>query len=314
MTRIRILLLCLGLSLALPASGQYRDYYIYGKVVDTSQKPLEGVEIKLRDAATSRSFTLKTNANGEFKFVGLPHGVYTVIYKKDGYAPKQDEWKFEKVQEVMRKTEIPTIILISQERVKEIEGLKEMEAEVKQAKDKIEQRDFEGAIDLCRKVLDRNPKDPNALYLLGIGYSRKGRWAEAVEALTQVTLLIPNFPPAYFELAVNYQRLDDPSRALAAYQKNMELDAANADSAYNAGLILFGSGNIDQALPLFEKALSLRPSDPEFLEMAGRCYINRADYAKAIDSLEKAKAGSTNPEKIKFLEDLIGKLKEQIKK
>ena len=51
------------------------------------------------------------------------------------------------------------------------------------------------------------------------------------------------------------------------------------------------------------------------LEMAGRCYINRANFEKAIDYLEKAKAGyAADPEKVKFLDDLIAKLKEQIKK
>lgn len=311
---VRIATFGLAWALALPAFGQYRDYKISGTVVDTNKKPLEGVEIVLRDVETSRSFTLKTDKDGKFKFVGLPHGVYKVVYKKDGYASKEDDWKFEKVQESMQKAEIPPVVLFSQEKVKEIEGLKQMEAEVKQAQEKIKLKDFEGAITLCRNVLARNPEDPNALYLIGIALSRKGDTAEAVKALNEVTRLSPNFAPAYFELAVDHQHLGDSSLALAAFRKNSELNPANADSAYNAGLILFQEGKIEEALPLFEKALSLNPSDPEFLEMAGRCYINLADYPKAIDSLEKAKAGTTAPEKVKFLEDLLIKLREQIKK
>jgi tetratricopeptide (TPR) repeat protein len=71
---------------------------------------------------------------------------------------------------------------------------------------------------------------------------------------------------------------------------------------------------VDEALARFEKALSVNPDDPSFLEMAGRCYIHRADFAKAIAHLEKAKAGHKDPEKIRFLENLIVGLREQIKK
>jgi tetratricopeptide (TPR) repeat protein len=80
------------------------------------------------------------------------------------------------------------------------------------------------------------------------------------------------------------------------------------------GLVLFGLGRIDEALPRFEQALALRPDDPAYLEMAGRCYINKADFPKAVEYLEKAKAGTTDPDRIKFLEDLIATLKAQIKK
>jgi tetratricopeptide (TPR) repeat protein len=71
---------------------------------------------------------------------------------------------------------------------------------------------------------------------------------------------------------------------------------------------------VDEALPRFEKALSIKPDDPAYLEMAGRCYIHQANFEKAIEYLEKAKAGYTDEEKIKFLDGLIVKLKEQIKK
>jgi tetratricopeptide (TPR) repeat protein len=296
------------------AYGQYREYYFYGKVLDIQKNPLSGVEITLRDAATSRSYSIKTNAKGEFKLAGLPHGVYAVIFKKDGYAPKEDEWRFEEPQETLQKVEIPPVILVSQEQVQEAQRMKEMQGVVKEASDKIGRQDFDGAIALLQGVLEKDPKDVNALYLLGLSYTRKKMFPEAVDALTRVIEASPNFPPAYFELAVCYQQQDELDKALESYQKNIDLDPKNADAAYNSGLILFKQNRIDEALALFEKALALRPDDPVYLEMAGRCYINQANYEKAMQYLEKAKAGYTDQEKIKFLDDLIAKLKEQIKK
>jgi tetratricopeptide (TPR) repeat protein len=307
-------ILLAGLILAFPGFGQYREYYLYGKVLDTQKNPLEGVEITLRDVATSRSYTIKTKKDGDFKFAGLPHGVYKVTFKKEGYAVKEDEWRFETPQDTMLKTEIPPVILVSQALIKEAELMKEMQGAVKEAVEKIRQGDLDGAIAILKGVLDKNPEDPNALYFIGMSYARKQMYPEAIDALTQVTQMAPKFPPAYFELAVCYQQQNDLDKALEYYQKTLDLDPNNPDAAYNSGLILFGMNRVDEALPRFEKALSIKPDDPAYLEMAGRCYIHQANFEKAIEYLEKAKAGYTDEEKIKFLDGLIVKLKEQIKK
>jgi hypothetical protein len=111
--------------LGAPALAQHREYYVRGKVVDSDKKPLQDVEIRLRDAATSRSYDIRTDKEGAFKFAGLPHGVYAVTFTLDGYAPKTDEWKLDAPQDRMQRVDIPDVVLVSQARVQEIEGLKE---------------------------------------------------------------------------------------------------------------------------------------------------------------------------------------------
>jgi tetratricopeptide (TPR) repeat protein len=313
--KICLFVVLVGLALVLPDSGQYREYYVFGKIVDTQKNPLDGVEITVRDVLSNRSFTLKTKKGGEFKFVGLPHATYKVVFKKEGYAVKEDEWKFAAPQDTIKKIEIPAVVLASRVQVEEAGRLKEMEGKVKEAFEKIgQQKDYDGGIALLKEVLAKNPKDSNALYLIGLCYSKKQMYAEAIEALTQVVQMVPKFPPAPFELGVCYQNLGEKEKALECYQKTLELDANNPDAAYNAGLILFGLNRVDEALANFEKALKIKPGDPEYLEMAGRCYINQGDYPKAIEYLELVKGALTDPARIKLLDDLIAKLKEQIKK
>lgn len=307
-------ILIVGLSLASPVYGQYREYYITGKVIDTQKKPLEGVEITLRDAGSSRSYTLKTKENGEFKFAGLPRGDYKVVLKKDGYAVKEDQWKLLEAKAKMEKVEIPPITMISEEVVQEVQRLKETEAGVKAASEKIRQGDFDGALAGLKGILEKNPQDSNALYLTGIVYLRKDMPAEASGAFLRVTELSPKFAAAFYQLGVCYQRQNQPEKALAEFQKAIELEPGNPDVFYNSGLLLFGLTRIDEALAHFEKALALRPDDPAYLEMAGRCYINKADFPKAVEYLEKSKAGTTDPDRVKFLDELIATLKAQIKK
>lgn len=306
--------LLVGVIFILPLAGQYREYYFHGKVMDTDKKPLAGVEIKLQDVATSRKYEITTNKNGEFKFAGLPHGKYKVTFKKEGFAPKEDEWKFEAPQERMQIVQIPDLTLVSQELVVKTQQLKAMEAEIKAAAEKLRVKDFDGAIAQLQLFLEKNPKDSNALYYLGICYNRKGKYQEALPALTEVAAQVPNFPPIYFELGVCCEHLGNKDKALENYAKNFELDPSNVESAYNAGLILFGFSRIDEAKALFEKAIALRPNDTDILDMLSRCAVNAGDYPKAVEYLEKAKALTTDPEKIKLIDGLIAKIKEQIKK
>ncbi len=302
------------LALAIPGLAQYREYYLTGKVLDTQKNPVAGAEISLRDIKTSRGYSLKTGKQGEFKFAGLPHGVYSVEIRKEGFALKQDEWRFETPQDTMQRVEIPAITLVSQTQVEEIQKLKEAESGVKEAADLIRANDPDGAIAKLKGLLVTNPRDPNALFLIGMAYAKKTMHAEAKAAFLQVTELAPKFAAAFYQLGIAYQGLDEPEKALEAYGRTNELDPANADALYNAGLILFKLNRIDDALARFEKATVQRPDDPAYLEMAGRCYINKADFEKAVELLEKAKVAYNDPERSKFLDDLIQQLKLQIKK
>jgi tetratricopeptide (TPR) repeat protein len=320
----------LVLTLALPALAQYREYLITGKVLDSLKNPLGGVLISLRDEATSRSYTLKTKADGTFKFVGLPHGVYQVVFKKQGFAEKTDEWRFETSQDQILRVEIPPVLMVSAEVLAEAEKMRKAAAEVKAAAEKVRTGDYDGAIAAVTPVLEKNPKDSNALYILGMARQKKGQWAEAIASFLEVRELVPNFAAVHYQLGVCYQQSGEPDKALAAYAEAMKLDPANPDSAYNSGLLLFSQSKAPEALALFEKALALRPDDPAALEMAGRACINLAAvqkpdgtveidkgaFEKALGYLEKAKAGyaAGQPEKAKFIDDLINLVKEQIKK
>lgn len=311
-SRWRIAAALTSFLLAVPCLAQYREYYVRGRVLDIRKSPVPGVEIRLRDAATSRTYNIKTDKQGAFKLAGLPHGVYEVTFVKEGYATKQDQWKLETPQDSMQTVDVPEVVLATQSQVQDARRLKETESAVKEAAEKLQKRDFDGAITLLEGIRDNNPRDAHAMFLLGLGYARKKMCRESIEALTRVTELSPRFPGAYFELGGCYRQLGDLPKALESYDKNLEQDPANADSAYNSGLILFETNRIDEALARFERALALKPADAEVLEMIGRCYIHRAKFAKAVEYLERARAASSDPAKKAFLEELVRQARAQI--
>jgi len=308
-----ILVIFVSFSFAPLLRAQHREYYIYGKITDTENRPLSKVDILLRDKITSRGYKIRTNKKGEFKFAGLPHGIYEAAITKKGYITKVDEWRLETPQDRIQKVEIPTIVLVSEEVAREAERLKKAQAELGEALDRVKQKDFDAAIPLLKQFLASNPKDSSALYLLGLCYTQKQMYSDAVPLLEEVTGIVPTFADAYLQLGMCYQQLDDFDRAMESYKKAIELESESADALYNLGLMLFRRDQVEEALIHFERALTIKPDEPEFLEMAGRCYIHQGDFQRAIEILEKAKSGYADQEKIGFLDQLIEKLKEGIK-
>jgi tetratricopeptide (TPR) repeat protein len=297
------------LVLASPGLAQYREYYVRGRVLDAQKQPLPDVEVSLLDASTSRRFDMKTDQKGEFKFAGLPHATYEVTFAREGFVTGKDKWEFGAPQDRMQRVEVPDVVLASQAQAQEVQRLEGAKAGVEEAGEKLRKGDLEGAISGLEKVLEKSPQDSNALFYLGLAYAGKKMYTEAVAPLTRVTELRPTFPGAYFELGVCYRGLGDLEKALSSYDKNLELAPDNADGYYNSGLILFETNRVDEALVRFERGLVSRPGDASLLEMVGRCYIHDAKFKQAVETLEKARAATTDPAKLALLDELIRQTK-----
>ncbi|MBC7350286.1 MAG: tetratricopeptide repeat protein [Candidatus Aminicenantes bacterium] len=311
----KIFLLALAFFLFWPqAYGQYREYHLFGLVVDTDSNPLSGVDIFLQDINTSRSYRIRTDKNGKYVLSGLPHGRYQVTVKKEGYETRTFEWDFSQPQERMQKVEMETIILASGEKLKTLASLKELKQAVEEVMQKIQRNELESALSQLQELAERFPEDSNVHYLLGVTLGRMHRYEEAIPELTRVTEMAPEFAPAYQQLGFCYQNLKNMEKALENYKKSAELDPANSTNLYNLGLILFEMDKVDEALSYLEKALAAKPDDLDTLEMIARCYLNKGDLPKAVEYLEKARALAQNEEKIKFLDSFISTLKAQIKK
>src|SRR5262245_20489457 len=107
-----------------------------------------------------------------------------------------------------------------------------------------------------RSVLARDPRQFDALHLLGLIRYQQGRAGEAHELLSQAIKLRPRSPQA---LAILMAALLPPGRleeALAACDRLIGLDPRDLDALYNRAVVLSRLRRFDDALLAFDKVLA----------------------------------------------------------
>jgi Flp pilus assembly protein TadD len=297
---------------ASPARAQDREYYITGKVVDASKQPLAGATIELRETTTRRGFRITSQADGTFKLVGLPHGIYEVTVSKPGYQTRTAEWDLHEPQDRLKKVQFDPFVLLSETQVHQIQRDTKLKAELDEATGLIRKGDFDAALPVLKKMLDEQPNDVNALYLTAICQVQKKELDHAVAGLEKVTQLAPDFAPARVQLGACYEQQGDKDRALASYDAALKLEPDNLVALYNAGVLHYNAGRAAEALPYFEKAVHVKPDDDSSLEMAGYCELQALRYAEALQYLERARALITDPARAATLDEILKDLRPRV--
>lgn len=309
-----VLILAVFYSLGVFCQAGFREYMVYGKILDTSKKPVEGAVIILLMKDNDRRFKIKTNREGEYKLVGLVHGIYKVTVKKDGYKTLETEWNLNVPQSRMKKVEMPTLYLVPLEQYKKIMLNKSLKKKYENARKFIEDEKYEEAIKLLQEILGKRPDETNTIYLLGICYEKVGKTKEAKKLFEKVVERKPNFAPVNFKLAVIYHREGNKDNALKYYRKTVELDKTNWVAFYDAGILLFEKGETDKAIEYLKAANKINPKDAPTIEYMGMCYLKKGENAKAVEYFKRAwKLYKDNPEKQKFLDDVIKKIEKNKK-
>ena len=302
------------LTLASSGLAQYREYYARGRVLDEQKKPLPDVEITLVDASTSRSFHMKTDQKGEFKFAGLPHAKYEVTFARDGYVTTRDTWKFDVVQERMQKVEVPDVVLVSQAHAQHKEQLKEADAGVKKASEKIRGEDFDGAVAAARPGAGEEPDRRQRPLLPGARPRREAEVPRGRRAPRPVSR--SSSPPSRARGSSSASATPSSARPRRRSRPTTRTCSSSRPARPRSTTQACSSSTpnrVDEARARFEQGIALKPTDPDLLDMAARCYIHEGQLARALEYLEKARAAAPDPSRAALLDDLIVKVKAQIK-
>ncbi len=107
------------------------------------------------------------------------------------------------------------------------------------------------------KMLEKNPKNVQAVVQLGNAYLSTGRNDEAVAAFQKALELTPQDPDVLTQLGVSYRRLGKSSDAAESFRRALKLNPGHPFALVNLGIVLQKDlGDKKGALKAFEALLA----------------------------------------------------------
>ena len=141
---------------------------------------------------------------------------------------------------------------------------------------------------IYREVLRHDPRNADALHLLGMLAAQAGHVERGIELIRQAIAIAPDAAPYHSNLGNLLRTTGRHVEASACFRESLRLVPGNAETWVNLSAALCEAGHFDDALSACERALSLRPDMPE-------AHLNRAialqrlgQIQAAIEACEKA--------------------------
>ena len=110
----------------------------------------------------------------------------------------------------------------------------------------------------------QNPTDAVTRVELGNMYFDAGRFQEAAEWYEAALKIHPKDVNASTDLGIAYYYMNQPDKALAQFDKSLQIDAAHGKTLLNIGIVrAFGKSDLKGAAEAWEKLLQVAPSSEE---------------------------------------------------
>ena len=123
----------------------------------------------------------------------------------------------------------------------------------------LEQFDYKGAEQSFRQALERHPALALARLNLAIALFYSGRAGEAAVEARAAAALLPESPQTHYVLGLAARGEDNLDEAVAAFERVVKLDGEDAGAKIQLGQIFLQQRRYDEALRLFQEALSAEP-------------------------------------------------------
>ncbi|MEA2757065.1 MAG: hypothetical protein QOJ54_3354 [Aliidongia sp.] len=133
------------------------------------------------------------------------------------------------------------------------------------------------------RILQRSPRDFNALHFLGVLRLSQGKPGEAVRLIRQALAIDGRFPDPHLNLGNALAALDQIDPAITSYRAALGLDPNLPQAHYNIGKALKSQGKLDEAVTAYRHAVQLAPGYVEAL-------YNLGNALKALGRLDEALA------------------------
>lgn len=141
---------------------------------------------------------------------------------------------------------------------------------------------------LYRAVLQQDPREADALALLGLVLGAKGEFSEALTMAEKAIALDPNaalFQFHYGTILLTAQKL---AEAVAAFQKAVALKPDFVEAHYNLANALRAHGHWAEAIEAYRACIKLRPEYAEVYNNLALSLVHEKQYDEALRQAKKS--------------------------
>ncbi|MBI4968819.1 MAG: tetratricopeptide repeat protein [Rhodospirillales bacterium] len=138
------------------------------------------------------------------------------------------------------------------------------------------------------QALRLDPRNADALNLLGTAHFQAGQPARAVELVGKAVAARPNFPDAHLNLGSALAALGRLDEAIAHFEKATRQAPNNPNAHYNLGLALQSKGRFEDSAKRLARALALAPNHPGAWMALGTAKIQLNEPSEAEAAFRKA--------------------------
>jgi tetratricopeptide (TPR) repeat protein len=288
---------------------------VSGTLIGLDGQPFAGCVVTITSNSTGRVFTVTSDKDGKFIQLGIPIGIYTVVFKgnmvnytdegvqvkasdnqplnlnfqeiakKQGYdvdaaKKKEDEQKKFSNMKLHFTNGVKAVQSAEAAKQQWASAQPDQQATLKAQ----EAADYQTAVSEFEQAQQEAPaKDPNIPLILGnlgVAYDGAGKYPEAVDVLQKAVELKPT-AGYYMQLGTDLAHVGKIPEATAACEQAATLsptDKTIADSCYrNMGVVLVNMGQMKEALVPLQKATELNPKDADSWYLLGNALTGTID-------------------------------------
>lgn len=260
-----------------------------GVVLDEKGSPIADAKVVLEfDRGGLRDET-KTNAKGEWAFIGLGTGNANIFTSADGYL---EDVTATSIQQLSANPQIKIVLredLEKKARIKDEAALTLLD----QGNTLFGDRKYTEALTLYNQFAAENPTLYQIHFNIGDCY-REMRENEKAMAQYQLGLdkakensdLVLQ-SKAYASMGEVFLRLQEFEKAQKYFVQSIDLNPSDEILAYNVAEIYFSSNDVDNAIKYYQVAIRIKPEwGAPYLKM-GYSYLNKGDIPKAVENFNQ---------------------------
>lgn len=153
---------------------------------------------------------------------------------------------------------------------------------------KYELGDFSGAVEDYDMALKLKPFEEKYQYYRFVALYDNKMYRKALQAVTRLTEINPDFYGYYFYKGNVYTQLDRLDSAIYMYNISIIKNYQNADGYFYRAQAYHQKGEFNKALEDYNTAIGLNPDDGSYYSKRGNCKLEKSDKSGACEDWHEA--------------------------